>query len=389
MRRSAVLVSLTMALLAVLAATWFFHNFEEVTEKERTQPEVEALRNPYLALERFLARMGRPAERRIDARFLDTLSPGGVLILDAGRQGHLMPQRLARLLSWVEGGGHLIAAPERAGKDPLLERFGVRLAAPAKVFSGPMVEGADPAHCAPLARQIAVNIPGAARTLYADPPYYRGVQAGKVEPAWAAGAPGQGAQYLHFAHGAGQVTFVAGLAGQFGNRAIGRCDHAEILWALLQAYPSQSNSPVRLMTRLEFPSLWQWLVGSAWAAVLSGLALLLLWLWRVVPRFGAPLPDPEPERRQLREHLVAVGRYVWRSGGLDYWLLVAREAFLARLALRHPALATLPPVEQAEALARLTRRPAAMIADALHKPAGPLSSFTSAMRTLQNLERSL
>ncbi|OQA31524.1 MAG: hypothetical protein BWY57_02320 [Betaproteobacteria bacterium ADurb.Bin341] len=271
----------------------------------------------------------------------------------------------------------------------MLERFDVRPVNQTKVFSGPVAEGADPAHCAPLTRQVAVNIPGAARPLFADPPYYRGIRAGKVEPVWGAEAAGQGAQYLHFTYGAGQVTIVAGLAGQFANAAIGRCDHAEILWTLLQTYQPQSTGPIHWMTRLEYPSLWQWLVESAWMAVIAGLALLLLWLWRVVPRFGAPLPDPEPERRQLREHLVAVGRYVWRSGGLDYWLLVAREAFLARLALRHPALATLPPVEQAEALARLTRRPAAMIADALHKPAGPLSSFTSAMRTLQNLERSL
>ncbi len=389
MKRGPVLVGLILLLLAALVATWFYLNVEEVVEKTHTPPEAEALRNPYLALERFLVRMGRPLERRMDARFLDALPPGGVLVLDAGRRAQLTPERLARLLSWVERGGYLIAAAERAGDDPLLERFDVQLADPAKVFGGSVAEGADPARCAPLDRQVVVHIPGAARPLFADPPYYRGLRAGKVEPVWVAEAAGRGAQYLHFAHGAGQVTIVAGLAGQFSNTAIGRCDHAEILWTLLHTYQPQSTAPIHWMTRLEYPSLGQWLLESAWTALWSGLAFLLLWLWRVVPRFGAPLPDPEPERRQLREHLAAVGRYVWRSGGLDHWLSVGREAFLARLALRHPALAALPPVEQAEALARLTRQPVAMITDALHKPAGSVSSFTSAMRTLHHLERSL
>ncbi|MBS1196836.1 MAG: hypothetical protein H6R18_621 [Proteobacteria bacterium] len=396
MRRRVVVISLIVAVLAGLAVTWFYLNFEEVTVKTRTRPEAEARRNPYLALERFFVRMGRPVERRTDARFLDALPAGGVLILDAGRRAHLTPERLTKLLAWVEQGGYLIVSPDLPGNDLVLAHFGVSRFVGGNITADDDEEvvnenaAADPAStsCPAKDNRAQVLIPGTNRPLFAAHQYQR-LQAEKSKPIWQAGTAESGAQYLHFAHGGGQVTIIAALSRQFNNTNIGAHDHAEILWTLVQTYQPQLTGPISLMTRLEIPTLWQWLAESAWTAVIAGLALLLLWLWRVVPRFGAPLPDPEPDRRQLREHLTAIGRHIWRSGGLDYWLSVAREAFLARLALRHPALAVLPPVEQAEALARLTLRPAAMIADALYKPAGSISSFTSAMRTLQNLERSL
>ena len=96
-----------------------------------------------------------------------------------------------------------------------------------------------------------------------------------------------------------------------------------------------------------------------------------------------------PSRRELREHLTALGRYVWRAGGLDHWLRVAREDFLARLSLRHPAVAALSPPEQATELARMSGRSASLIAAALHGTVGSPHSFTQAMRTLRNLERVL
>lgn len=377
-------------LLLGLAAGWFYTHFEQVTVKTHAPPEAEARRNPYLALERFFARMGRPLQRQADARFLDTLPAGGVLILDAARRIHMTPERVEHLLRWVEQGGYLIVSPDFPGEDPLLARFGVSRFIPGQSpeKSPATEEEADAVAPLPASGSLTVRIPGAPRPFLADPPTL-GLQPGKIAPSWTAGRPRQGTQYLHFAHGSGHVTLISGLSSQFSNFTIGQHDHAEILWTLVQTYQPHLSGPITLVTRLQTPSLWQWLAEYAWTALISGLALLLLWLWRVVPRFGVPQPDPEPDRRQLREHLAAVGRYVWRSGGLEYWLAIARDSFQSRLALRHPAIAALPPAEQAEALARLTRRSAAQIAEALLGPAGSVSSFTSAMRTLRNLERSI
>ena len=53
------------------------------------------------------------------------------------------------------------------------------------------------------------------------------------------------------------------------------------------------------------------------------------------------------------------------------------------------AKALLPPERLAEALARLTQRPPALVAGALYGPADSMHDFTLAMRTLRTLERSL
>lgn len=426
MRRLLLWVLAGLLLLAIGVA-WFLIHYEEVTVTRPGTPGVEARQNRYLALERFFARMGRPLERRSDVRFLDDLPPGGVLILDSGRRTHLTPERQKRLWAWVEEGGYLIVSPDFPADDPLmahldLSRFsrqkqsasGEKAAdvpeqaeASDEEEAGAAEESADNAEAVPGAPaddapacpaakagggkkddRVRLQIPGAAHPLLAELAY-RGLQTGKVKPVWQAGGSGHGSQYVHFSPGRGQVTVVASLAGQFSNVRIGNEDHAEIIWTLVQTYQPHRTGPLSLMTRLEMPTLRQWLLEHAVQALLAGAVFLLLWLWRVVPRFGLPQPDPEPDRRQLRDHLTAVGRYIWRSGGLPHWLAVGREAFQMRLALRHPALACLPPQEQAEALARLTQRPVGLIAAALHGPADSVSSFTSAMRTLRNIERSL
>ena len=51
-------------LLLGLAAGWFYTHFEQVTVKTHAPPEAEARRNPYLALERFFARMDAPCNAR-------------------------------------------------------------------------------------------------------------------------------------------------------------------------------------------------------------------------------------------------------------------------------------------------------------------------------------
>lgn len=382
------LVWTTVLVLAalLLAAVGFVARFEQVPVERWTPPGKEARRNPYLALERFMATLGRPLIRAESAAFLDALPHGGVLILDSHRRAHLSPARLERLLAWVAAGGYLIVAPEPRGvDDPVLAFFEVNCGCSAET---PQDEPAAPAKSPAPPQSFAVAVPGTGRPLQVQ--FGLGtLQAGSVEPDWRAGAAPQPDKLLHFRHGAGHVTMIAGLSWLFDNRHIGRFDHAELLWTLVETYQPERSGPLTLMARLATPTLWEWLAESAWTAVLALAALLALWLWAVLPRFGPARPEPEAARRQLGEHLAAVGRYVWRAGGLEHWLETARESFRARLALRHPALLALPPAEQAAALAEITQRPVALIAAALHQPAASPQSFTLALATLRHLENRL
>ncbi len=400
MTRRIVWITLLVVGLLVLVGAWFVANYEQVPFKQRLDEEPEARRNPHLALERFLARMGRPLARQTDARSLDALPPGGVLILDRNRRHHMNPVRTERLMAWVAAGGYLIVVPEYSGvSDPVCRKLGVgefksnkkelmNLQEDDEEDEDKPPEQARPPTMPKPPKTIAVAVPGAARPLVVN--YWtRGHAAGKLKPDWRAGDANYGAQFLHYSVGSGHVTVADGLTQLVSNRNIGEHDHAELLWTLIQTYQPDPTQPVTLMSKLSVPSLWDWLAESAWTAVIAGLVLLALWIWRIVPRFGPAMPEPDASRRELREHLTALGRYVWRAGGLDHWLHVAREDFLTRLALRHPAVAALAPEAQAGELARMTERSASLIAAALYGPAASPHSFTLAMRTLRNLERFL
>jgi hypothetical protein len=380
---------MAVALLAgvVLASAWFLANFEQVSVTRREAAGPEARRNPYLALERFLARMGRRTERIADRRALDGLGRPDVLILDRHRRRALDGRRGERLLAWVEAGGYLVVAAEPPGvDDPLLEALGVEWA-PAGAAECPAddapaalpPEGEDPSDETPW---TAARIPGAAAALAIETGPF-GLRS-SASPAWRVDRAGRGAVLLHFERGRGHVTVLADLARLADNRRIGRRDHAEALWTLLQHY--RPGGRVWLASRLEVPTLGQWLVESAWMALASAALLLAAWLARIVPRFGGLAPEPAVQRRSLGEHLAAMGRFVAARGGLTFWLDILRAALHARLALRHPAIASLPAAERRQALARIARLPPEDLRQALEGALRGRAAFTDAVSTLQQLE---
>lgn len=376
MNRRLVWTALVLLAALGLVGLWLINHLERVPVQKREPPQSEARQNPYLALERFTERQGGRLQRRSDARLLDRLPPGGTLILDRQRRHLLSTDRLQHLLDWVADGGYLIAVAERpAVADPLLDSLGVRQRQ-RKVRSG---------------RQrgvVEVALPGAARPLRVEPSEATLV-AGSRQPAWSAGEQRGAAQILHFSVGRGHVTVAVDLDRHLSNAHIGDNDHAELYWSLLKRYDRSPPPQVLLLSRLQMPTLFAWLWEVAWAACLSAGALLALCLWRVVPRFGSMQPAPPSARRELREHLAAIGRYLWRSGGLSALLLPARERFQRRLQLRHPAIAALPLDARAAALAALSHRPASAIAAALDGDASHPRTFTATLRLLRNLEREL
>ncbi len=235
---------------------------------------------------------------------------------------------------------------------------------------------------------MIVHIPGAARPLSVDRQYGGGgLRPGDIDPEWRVARNAHDDWLLHYRYGMGNITLAIDLDDVVSNTEIGEFDHAELFWTLLRRY--QPDGPVTLVTHLPLPNLFDWLMDSAWAALVSAAVLLALWLWQIVPRFGVARPDGPPARRELREHLQAVGRFVWRTEGFGRWLEAARVSFYGRLAARHPAIAVLAHQDQAEALAKLTSRSKTTILSALSGNANTASEFTAMLQTLKNLKHDL
>jgi hypothetical protein len=374
---------------AALAAYLFLENLERETVQEKGRMSLEARRNRYLAAERFLARMGRRTQRAERPATLDSLPEGGVLILLAGRGEEMMSEdRAQRILDWVARGGYLILERGQSRtRNPLLAPFGVAEADHGKTDHGKKRKDIERKErsASGTSAFVEASLPGSGQR-YRLSPTYTAMQAREKPPLWQI-ENRHGSEVLHYAWGRGNVTLF-GAFWLFDNRYLGDFDHAEFFWALLQRY--QPDGIIHLAERLEYRTLWQWLSTTAWRALASAAVLILLWLFWIVPRFGGTRIAPEAGRRGLSEHLLALGRCLWREGALAALLDTARREIAWRLAQRHPRVLRLPAAEQTRELARQSGLAAAEIEAALHSDAPPSpETFTRAMQTVQNLERAL
>jgi hypothetical protein len=399
MKRTVIWSLVAVTVVSTLLTLWFLQNFEQAPSSHWEAAQKEARRNPYLALERLFGQLGRPVTRLESPGSLDALTAGGALILDENRRRNVDPARAGRLLNWVQGGGYLIVAAEDVGDDPLLAKLGVShykaspsMQCPAEGTVETPLE--KPAENTPPAKPgiakppapIEFRLPGS-DTSYRFNRHGNGLTSSSPEPEWRAGLSDERNAVLHYTWGQGRITVLDGL--QFlNNRQIGNLDHAELIWALLQQYQPQGE--LRLASRMEVPTLWQWLIESAWMLLISAALLITLWLWRIIPRFGGTLATPVAERRDLVQHLAAIGRSVWREGGITHWLSVVRQAVHKRLALRHPYLFRQEASEQRIALARIAGCKTKDIQSALTSgQALAPDDFTLAMQTLQRLDQRL
>ncbi len=204
-----------------------------------------------------------------------------------------------------------------------------------------------------------------------------------------------GLRMVQFAEGQGQVTAISNFYFM-SRRQLAKHDHAEFLWHLVansRAAGANSdekkNAPiVALALRFDEGGLWKWLGQYAWMVQLAFFTLLLMWILRMVSRFG-PLPDDAPAMRlSLGEHLSAMGRYVGRHQGWHALLRPARERTVARLHRQHTGLLRLDRAAQIAQLAQLTGISQTRIQRTLFGDVHDRRSFTDVIRTLKALEQS-
>jgi hypothetical protein len=325
--KARILIVGCLAVLVGLGVLWFRTNFEKAPTNEWVGASGEARLRQFLAAERFAERMGWKATEARSLPALAELPTNGVLLMPYRRQA-LTRERLAELVRWAEGGGHLIIEAEYLGvADPLLELLGI--------------ERAD----VPMVKQLAAEVSGEDRKLKIGMASGMKLVAAERNPRLRVGE-----QLYSFSRGRGVVT-VSTTLNFLRNHNIGALDHAEFLWRLMSLTPTRELvvywSPVRL-------SLWGFLKEHA-APVLSVAGLLLaLWLWSIAPRFGPVAPDAPPGRRRLLDHLRASGRYLWTKGLRSRLVVAARDAALRRIARAQPDFAYVSTSERIARLAALT-----------------------------------
>lgn len=395
------------------AVTLFFSSCEKRSIEIPRGYKGEASRNPYLATQRLLERLGAPvASFRELPRSLALEPSEATLILPTPRRT-LGRARARELMRWVEDGGHLIVVSwqlfddESRSPDFVLDPLGVRQYLNERDESAP--EAPEPDAPEPEEPEPLVTKASAAEAAPAEdePELARAVFPDRAEPLEVEFDPeyrieldteAEGARVFEIgdANGVHLVTLKAGrglvtaLTDDYflTQPVIADWDHAELVYRL--AHFAGRSGPVWIVYGDEFPGALSLVWRHGWMVVASGALVLALWLWSASRRFGPIEPDPPGERRELMEHVRAAGRFQLRSGAASELLAATRDALLEKLRERHPGLATLSPAAQAERLAELSFLPRESVASALAFGSEPdASRFAKNVATLEKIRRSL
>ena len=321
---------LLVALLTYISLNWF--RIEE--EPRWVDAGKEARRDPYLAFTRLVARMGGAPQALESPLALGNLPRGTTLFFAAHRLGYMSPRNVRAVREWVEQGGHLVLQPEAPGtRDPLLDALGIRR----EVL--PSIKDADAAKAMamrfdPPARRF--DWPGAPRPLQVEMPFSMPLRDLQRRTPRASVDFQSRVVMLSVAEGRGEVTVVPSFAFAT-NEKIGRLDHAQFAWLL--ASHGVAAPRVLMLLRFERPHLGEWIWAEAWPVVIMLALFIVLWLARVIPRFGPLAPDLAEERRSLAEHILASGRFLWSRGAGRYLVEAVRDRAL-RLARQRRLPAT-------------------------------------------------
>lgn len=349
---------------------WFTQTYTLQKERVWVGMQGEARVNQLLAARLLLQRMGARVQESSDLHRLDDFPSTGTLFFAADRS-QLDPSQVRRLMLWVKRGGHLVVAAGPARhRDQLLDAAGVHVSADAdsKPSLGPEdVELPDGSHVRAVLRSPVVldAAPGATDWRHT----YRGAT-----------------RMLQLPTGDGLITVMSTFR-PFTNREIGRFEHAELLWWL--ASEDERPVPVWLVRHLDLQSLPQWLVKNALPVVVALAIFLLLWLWRVIPRFGPIQPDPQPDRRSLSEHLRAVGRFYSMQRKLPTLLQSLRQDGLDLLDQKAPETRGLDGAARLKSAARLSGLRARDLLHAFTAEIRTPHDFTLATRTLSQFRHRL
>ena len=350
-------------LLVCLLALLVTQNYGFFEQRVYVGPSGEARVNVLLAARMLLTRMGSPVQESSDLTRLDAFPARGTIFLAADRSD-MDPVTAERLLDWVSDGGHLVVAADHPLKrDPLMNMLGVSIQDDQYRKSDPHVEDVE----LPDGMRLRIQVLPSARLVDKDD-----------AASWR--HESQGAiRMLQMPYDDGWVTVLSTFR-PFSNFAIGKLDHAELLWRLA----SDHGKPVAvwLVRHLDMQSLPQWLLKHALPAVIALAASVLLALWRVIPRFGPLQPAPAPDRRSLVEHLSAMGRFYSMQKQLPKLIQTVRQDGLELLAARAPETRGQDGASRLKSAARLTGlRPRELLQAFTAPPATP-HEFIVAMRTL-------
>lgn len=373
-----------------LGVIGFFHAFDRVTVMKPVRPEPAVMKDRYLAVTRTLERLDIRADQ---VGVLEAIAPGAdvdVVFVEDDRPS-VSRRAIERMQAFVRAGGVVVLEAKWSGEDdPLLDAFGVTRSELrwTRADDGDPFEdgdeeteyedgdadedadedaGAEESDADAVADDVDYNdfLPWTQRLRqrhFPDPnlrrirwaggdelivhlPYAQDLARFRTE---ALLADDHGAYILRFDLGEGQVVVLNDLDFA-SNFELARNDHAEFVWRLVHLHAD----PERVwFYHADRQDLGAWLRKNAWAPLGAIGLLVLLLLWRGMPRFGPIADDPQPVRRRLLDHLRATGSFLAKANQREDIGAAAIRVALARVRREFPHIGIASDVEVRDFLVR-------------------------------------
>lgn len=360
-------IAALLLLLAGWGMQWFFANFEQRTREVVEGMSPAAKRNPLLAAERFLNRIHVVTESVSgrDRLLNPPAEPGLLLVYRLGV--NLPAEREQALLAWVRQGGHLLITPQdvwdeetETSGNSLLDMLGAQLVLRDNGQDQSDEPDAEPsANSSDKPAPIRFQIPGVDEPIAVAFSERRVLFDSLGHADWKV-ETNEGGHLLQYALGQGKITVISDLQ-PFSNPSIGEHDHA-LLLALLVGDQQQAW----LLYSSAMPALPILVWRQAPGLVISLLALGVLLVWSLTLRGGPVRPMGQPVRRNLMEHLAAVGGYLWRTDQAAGAFLHSQAALEQAWRRRHPVLGAMEQAARCQWIARHVGLPTQLVEQALY-----------------------
>ncbi|WP_018417278.1 DUF4350 domain-containing protein [Teredinibacter turnerae] len=437
---------------AAVAITLFALSIERYEEEKNLGWSRLALQNPYLAAVRLAEKAGMVVDTFDSYLTPKEMESFGTLFIPDS--GHLISSRRAdELVDWVDAGGHLIVGaqnPSASNVDWVLNYFGISASygeseddgtrfesekagsgsAASGDDSGPdsQVEADEPPFSerlekhnqqirsgdresrqkslsvrerileferhVPHSRMTSLEFTGVDGELRVIFPSHVVVDHPAIsDPSFSevaeyeviyAGGDQFGTRFIQVDIGAGLVTVLAN-PGIFGSNYIGYFDNA-FLWETL----AFNGERLGMLHGSKMPSLGQLMWKFMPETVMSFLVLLMLWLWRQLPRFGATHRLHYQTRRSILEHITAAAQYRWRGGWQAELLEPLQQEIQKRAERQIPAYSAAEPSEKRRILASAASISPESLAAAMQAGKGlSEEKFLQTVKVLQRIKDSI
>ncbi|WP_028886674.1 DUF4350 domain-containing protein [Teredinibacter turnerae] len=437
---------------AAVAITLFALSIERYEEEKNLGWSRLALQNPYLAAVRLAEKAGMVVDTFDSYLTPKEMESFGTLFIPDS--GHLISSRRAdELVDWVDAGGHLIVGaqnPSASNVDWVLNYFGISASygeseddgtrfESEKAGSGSALSGDDSdlgsqteeneppfserlekhnqqirsgereqrqkslsvrerilefERHVPHSRMTSLEFKGVDGELLVIFPSHVVVDHPAIsDPSFSevaeyeviyAGGDQFGTRFIQVDIGAGLVTVLAN-PGIFGSNYIGYFDNA-FLWETL----AFNGERLGMLHGSKMPSLGQLMWKFMPETVMSFLVLLMLWLWRQLPRFGATHRLHYQTRRSILEHITAAAQYRWRGGWQAELLEPLQQEIQKRAERQIPAYSAAEPSEKRRILASAASISPESLAAAMQAGKGlSEEKFLQTVKVLQRIKDSI